>query len=250
VNLTSVRRLFLIALVASMCATAALAVAILLFSEFDDTSVRILGTTGALAFFSLLALPAGVLLDRGQAAPLGWLALGLSAIGLVLVLVLLWIDWDDSPEALLKSTVTASVFAAAAAQACATTARLREEDPRSVRWLYATGLAAGAALATLASAAAWAEIDDAGFYRVLGALAVVVVLVTLLQPILRKTTAPRTPQTGGFRLRLTMDDGRELEREDGGGDFADAVAKAVRRAEREGSRVRTIERLEPGPGPS
>ncbi len=244
------RRLFLIALVASMCATAALAVGILLFSEFDDTSVRILGTTGALAFFSLLALPAGVLLDRGLASPLGWIALGLSAVGLVLVLVLLWMDWDDSPEALLKSTLTVSVFAAAAAQACATTSRLREDDPRSVRWMYIAGLAASAALAAMASAAAWAEIDDSGFYRVLGALAVVVVLVTLLQPILRKTTAPRMPPTGGFRLRLTLDDGRELERENSGEDFADAVANAVRRAERDGSRVRRIERLEPGPGPS
>ena len=244
------RRLFLIALVASMCATAALAVGILLFSEFDDTSVRILGTTGALAFFSVLALPAGVLLDLGLAVPLGRVTLGLSALGLVLVLVLLWIDWDDSPEALLKSTLTVSVFAAAAAQGCATTSRLREEDPRTVRWTYVAGLAASAALATMASAAAWAEIDEAGFYRVLGALAVVVVLATLLQPILRRTTAPRTPQTGGFRLRLTLDDGREIEREDGGDDFADAVAKAVRRAEREGSRVSKIERLEPRPGPS
>jgi len=250
VELTSARRLFGIALVASMSATAALAVGILLFSEFDDTSVRILGTTGALAFFSLLALPAGVLLDRGLAAPLGWAALGLSAVGLVLVLVLLWIDWDDSPEALLKSTLTVCVFAVAAAQACATTARLREDDPQSVRRLYVAGLAAGAALATLASVAAWAEIDEAGFYRVLGALAVVLVLVTLLQPILRKTTTPRSPQTGEFHLRLTLDDGRQVERVDGGGDFAEAVAKAVRGAERDGSPVRKIERLEPGPGPS
>jgi len=247
---TSVRRLFGIALVASMCATAALAVAILLFSEVDDTAVRILGTTGALAFFSLLALPAGVLLDRRLAAPLGWLAIGLSAGGLVLVLVLLWIDWDDSPEALLKSTLTVSVFAAAAAQACATTARLRGEDPRIVRRLYVAGLAAGTALATLAAIAAWAEIDEAGFYRVLGALAVVGLLVTLLQPILRKTTAPRSPPRKGFRLRLTLENGREIEREDGGEDFADAVANAVRRAERDGSPVRKIERLEPRPGPS
>jgi MFS family permease len=250
VELSSARRLFLIALVASMCATAALAVGILLFSEFDSTSGRILGTTGALAFFSLLALPAGVLLDRGRAAPLGWVALGLVALGLALVLVLLWIDWDDDPEKLLKSALTVTAFAAAAAQAAATTARLREEDPRAVRWLYTAGLAASAALATMASAAAWAEIEEAGFYRVLGALAVVAVLVTLLQPILRKTTAPRSPRTGGFRLRLTLADGREIERANGGGDFADAVAKAVRGVERHGSHVVRIERLEPGPGPS
>jgi MFS family permease len=250
VELSSVRRLFLIALVGSMCATAALAVGILLFSEFDQTSGRVLGTTGALAFFSLLALPAGVLLDRGLATPLGWSALGLAALGLALVLVLLWIDWDDDRQTLLKTALTVTVFAAAAAQASATTARLRETDPRSVRWLYTAGLAVSAALATMASAAAWAEIDETGFYRVLGALAVIAVLVTLLQPILRKTAAPRSPQTGGFRLRLTLEDGHEIEREEGGGDFAEAVARAIRKAEREGNRVLRIERPGLGPGPS
>ena len=55
---SSARRFFGIALVASMCATAALAVGILLFSDFDETAARILGTTAAISFFSLLALRA------------------------------------------------------------------------------------------------------------------------------------------------------------------------------------------------
>jgi MFS family permease len=250
VELSSARRIFLVALVVSMCATAALAVGILLFSEFGETSARILGTTGALAFFSLLALPAGVLLDRGRAAVLGWVSLALAALGLVLVLVLLWVDWDDGSEKLGKSALTVTVFAVAGAQASATTARLREEDPRSVRWLYAAGLAAVAALASMTAVAVWAEIDQAGYYRVLGALAIVAVLVTLLQPVLRKTAAPGTTEPGGFRLRLTLADGHQLEREERARTFADAVAKAVRAAEREGSRVMEIERLEAGPGPS
>lgn len=46
-----------------MCATAALAVAILLFSDFDETAGRILGTTAAISFVSVLALPASVLVE-------------------------------------------------------------------------------------------------------------------------------------------------------------------------------------------
>jgi hypothetical protein len=95
VELSSARRLFLIALIASMCATAALAVGILLFSDFDETAGRILGTTAAISFFSILALPASVLVDRGVAPPLAWASLGVSAAGFALGLVLLWIDWDD-----------------------------------------------------------------------------------------------------------------------------------------------------------
>lgn len=247
---SSARRIFLLALVASMCATAALAVGILLFSEFDETSDRILGTTGALAFFSLLALPAGVLLDRGRASPLGWAVLGLDALGLALVLVLLWADWDDDLETLWKSALTVTVFAVAAAQAAATTSRLRAEDPLPVRWLYAAGAAVGATLALMSAIAAWAEVDAAGYYRALGALAVVGVLLTLLQPLLRKTVAPRSPQTEGFRLRLILADGSEIERDESAADFAHAVARAVRALEREGSRVTKIERREADPGPS
>jgi len=250
VDFSSARRIFLLALVASMCATAALAVGILLFSEFGETSARILSTTGALAFFSLLALPAGVVLDRGRARPLGWASLGLTALGFALVLVLCWIAWDDDPERLWKSALTVTVFAVAGAQAAATTSRLRAEDPVPIRWLYAAGLAVGAALASMSAIAAWAEIDEAGYYRALGALAVVGVLLTLLQPVLRKTAAPRSPQTGGFRLRLTTADGSQIERDESAGDFADAVARAVRAAERDGARVTKIERLEAGPGSS
>ena len=233
-----------------MCATAALAIGILLFSEFDQTSARILGTTGALAFFSLLALPAGVLLDQGRSRPLAWASLGVAASGLGLVLLLLWADWDDDPETLWKLALTATAFAVAGAQAAATTSRLRETDPPGVDALYAVGLLAGLALASMTALAAWVEVDSAGYYRTLGALAVAVVLFTLLQPVLRKMATPRTPKTGGHGLRMTLADGSEIMRFAGAGDFADAVARAVREVERGGSRVTKIERLEGGQGPS
>lgn len=97
-ELSSARRLFLLALVVSMCATAALAVAILLFGDFDETAARILGTTAAISAASLLALPASVLLDRARALPLAWASLGVSATAFVLALVLRWTaaPWPSS----------------------------------------------------------------------------------------------------------------------------------------------------------
>jgi hypothetical protein len=94
------------------------------------------------------------------------------------------------------------------------------------------------------------EVDSAGYYRALAAIAVVVVLFTLLQPVLRKMAAPRAPKTGGHGLRMTLADGREIMRFVDAGDFADAVARTVREVERGGSRVTKIERLEGGQGPS
>jgi len=71
VDVSSGKRLALVALVASLSATALLAIGILLFAEFDDTSGRILATTALIGLFSLLTLPAGALLDRGEARMLG-----------------------------------------------------------------------------------------------------------------------------------------------------------------------------------
>jgi hypothetical protein len=248
----SVRRLFLIALIASMCATAALAIGILLFSEFDETAARILGSTAALSFFSMLALPAGVLLDRGRFLPLAWASLAVSAAVFVLVLALLWADWDDEPERLWKSALSVTAFAVAGAQAAATTSRGRADDPTLVRGLFAAALALALILAAMTSAAAWAEIDAVGYYRALGALAVLGLLSTLLQPVLRRVVGAAVAPAGraSHRVRVTLADGRSLDREESGRDFADAVERAVRAAEREGSPVEKVERLEAGPGPS
>jgi hypothetical protein len=252
VDLSSARRVFLLGLVGSMCATAALAIGILLFSEFDETAARILGSTAALSFFSLLALPAGVLLDRGRFLPLAWASLVVSAVGLVLVQVVLWVDWDDEPERLWKSALSVTAFAVAGAQVAATTSRRRADDSTLVRGLYAAGLALALALAAMTSAAAWGEIDTVGYYRALGALAVLGLLSTLLQPVLRRVVgAAAAPDARvAHRIRVTLADGRSLDREESGRDFAEAVARAVRAAERDGSRVRKIERVEAESGPS
>jgi hypothetical protein len=245
VDLTSARRVFLLGLVGSMCATAALAIGILLFSEFDETAGRILGSTAALSFFSLLALPAGVLLDRGRFRAPAWASLVVSALGLVLVLLLLWVDWEDDPEELGKSAMTVTALAVAGTQATATTARRREDDSRAVSALYALGAVLAFVLAAMVAVAVWAEIESAGFFRAVGALAVLVVLATLLQPVLRRIagTAPEPGAGATHRIRVTLADGRSVDREAAGRDFAEAVARAVRVAEKEGAEVAKIERL-------
>ncbi|HEV3478971.1 MAG TPA: hypothetical protein VG144_05930, partial [Gaiellaceae bacterium] len=95
------------------------------------------------------------------------------------------------------------------------------------------------------SLAGWNEIDDEGVYRFVGALAVAVVLVTVLQPILRRT-AGRPARAAGtdnaFAFTCTLDDGREVRRDDEAPNFAAAVAAAINELERDGGRVMKIER--------
>ena len=105
------KRLFLWGLGGSLSVTALLAIGILLFAEFDELAGRILATTALLGLFSLLSLPAGVLLDQGRFAPLAWASLGLNAVGFFLAMLLLWQEdgGSDTEWKVLATAVPAAV---------------------------------------------------------------------------------------------------------------------------------------------
>jgi peptidoglycan/LPS O-acetylase OafA/YrhL len=207
----------------------------------------VIGTTALLSGFSLLGLPGAALLDHGRAVALGWANLLLAAAGLVLALVLMWGESDS--EGAWKTLLVIVAFAGAAAQASGTTARLRPDDPSPVTALYLAGLGGAFLLALLVVIAVWQEVEDEGYYRFVGALAVADVLVVILQPILRRTAGRPRPapvaDTGNtFSFTCTLDDGREVRREQEAADFGAAVATAIGELERSGGRVMKIERAE------
>jgi hypothetical protein len=113
-----------------------------------------------------------------------------------------------------------------------------------VRALFAAGTALILAAATLFSIAMWGEIESGTFWRLVGALVVAAVLVTALQPVLRRMTG--TVAEAPHRLRLALSGGGEQEVEVRARDFADAVARAIRDAQRDGATVERIERIPPG----
>jgi hypothetical protein len=238
-----------------MVATAALAIGFLLFAEFDETTWKVIGTTALLSAFSLLGLPGAALLDQGRAAALGLANLVLAAAGLVHALTLLWTESDRG----WKLLIFVVAFTGAAAQASGTTARRRADDPPIVGIVYLAGLAGAVLVASLISIAAWQEIERAGYYRILGALAVADLLTVVLQPILRRTAragrpAPARGDPHAFACTLDM---RPVDlpawatrREDNtvecrvpARDFASAVATAITALEKTGGKVLRIERL-------
>jgi MFS family permease len=202
VETRGLRRVFLWALVASLCLTAAIAIGTLLFADFDDRAGRILATTALLALASLLAMPAGALLDRGRARELAW---GLIAIVVVGFAFADYAVWSDAyPEWVWKVPVTLGAVAAVGAQAAASTSRLTADDDRRLRVLYWVAITLGGVLAALVAVAAWKEIQSEDYYRVLGATAVAALLASLLQPLLRRAGRPAER-----RMRLVL----ELDRE-------------------------------------
>jgi hypothetical protein len=215
------RRLFLRAVVASLSATAALAIGTLLFARFDDTAGKILATTALISAASLLSLPAGILLDQGRAPTLSWAVIGLSTGAFVLSLVLLWGEVED----VWKAVVIVAAFAGASSQTAASTARRRPGDPPGVGRLYLASIVLSYALATLIMIAVLGEVEDAGYYRLVGAVAVAAVLAALLQPIVRRMAGGRTEP--GARLVFTLE--REPSRE--------AVDAALRELAEYGARL-------------
>jgi hypothetical protein len=234
------KRAFLQLLIASLVATAALAIGFLLLADFDDRTWKVIGTTALLSGFSLLGLPGAALLDQGRAVALGWANLVLAGIGLAWSLYLVWSEADSG----WKPLVFVIAFCGATAQASGTTARMREDDSPTVHLLYVVGIAGAVILASLVSLAAWQEIDDGGFYRIVGALAVAELLVILLQPILRRTGGGTATPSGVpvFEFNVTLADGRQVPGDRPAKDFATAVASAISEVERSGSRVIRVER--------
>jgi hypothetical protein len=234
------KRLLSLGIVTSLCVTAALAISILLFSRFGGTQGRILATTGLLALYGLLALPAGILFDQGRLRLLAIAVLTLAGAGLALALVAVW--WRNPNDALGKAVTTVTAFAVVSTQTAALAARRSARASRALRRLFAASVALAIVIASMLTVAIWAEIEDNEIYfRVLGALAVADVLTVTLQPVLARMGVGTAPTI--HHLRLLVEPGGESERDVEASTFAGAVAKAVTSAERNGARVVRIERL-------
>jgi hypothetical protein len=213
------KRLLLIAALASVSVTAAIAIVVLLFGDFGESEWRILGTTFGISLYSVLALPGAILLERRQAQPLAWATIGAAVAGFVSALVALWAA-DDSETAWRWVGTTTSV-AAALTQISALTSRRRDDDTAALRGIYYTACGLVALLAALATTAIWKEIDDDAFYRALAALAVLDVFLVVLQPLLRRLRGP-----GATRTRVVLEGTPEQ------------IDDALRRVEGSGVRIR------------
>jgi hypothetical protein len=114
-------------------------------------------------------------------------------------------------------------------------ARRRDTDTEAISLLAGGSMLTGAALAIMGTAAILSEIDDGTYYRALGAVAVIDVLLLAIVAVLRRGVGPIAQL---HRIRLN---GELVEAP--GRDFAAAVTSAIRTAESEGKTVLRIERV-------
>ena len=217
-DVSTAKRLFFLGLIGSLVATAAIAIGVLLFGDFNDTTSRILLTTALIALASLLALPAGVLLDQGRYGWLAWATIALVVGAFLVAMVLVWGSWEGDDDGLWKALAVWATFAGAASQASATTSRRRAGDPPAVRALYLVAIGLSLVVAVMVSSAVAKEIDDETFYRALGALVVADLLFVILQSVARRYASMPAAAGDVETIRVTgpavaIDDAvRELER--------------------------------------
>lgn len=226
-----VRKTLLYALAGVMTGAAALAIGILLFGDFGGTEGRILVTTLILAGYGALSVPAAMLWDQDRLLPLAAACVTLAAAGAALNIVGIWAEPDSETFGKTVGTVTFFLIPTVAVTALAT---------RPLHRLFAPSVVLAYLVATLGSVAMWTETEREGFLRLLGALVVLTVLLIALQPLLQRAKRERAERP----LRLVEDDGQAFEVVVRADSLADAAAQAIKRAEREGRHVHSIEVLE------
>lgn len=229
------KRLVLLLVAGLLTGAAGLAVGILLFGDFGATEGRILATTGLLAGYGLLTLPAAILRDQGRQEGLALAVVVLATAAAALASAAVWNE--EPPEALGKTIGTVNGWLLASVQVSALALRRRDRDPRFVRLLFVVSSALVVVLAGMFTAIFWAELDSAEYGRAFGALLVLDVLLVALQPILaRARTSARV-----HRLRIGVAAEGTLEMDVEAPDLAAAASKAIKRLEDDGRRVLYIE---------
>lgn len=166
-------------------ACVAVALAFLVFGEFEGVSWQVLTTVVLVGLYLLLSLPGVRVLVRDRGSVLAWLTVLLAAMGLAWGLRIVWGGLDDS-DGSWRLLVTLTACTAAISQVCATTARRKETDPARVGRLYGASNLLAYTLAGLVTLACWDELGpDSAFWKMLGVLALLDVLAVVLQPVLR-----------------------------------------------------------------
>jgi hypothetical protein len=236
----SLRRFLLLSVVTALSLTALIAITAVLGGAFGDTEWKILATTGGFALASLFAMRGTILIDQGRHRNLGWWVVGLSGLAFLLELKVVWIDTGDS-EVTWKALAVTAGFAGALGQIATSLARRRPTDPPSLRPLSWAAGACALTVEALIAYAAIAEVSDGGYYRLLGAVFILDVLLVALEAVVRRLGAKPVVQAGHAAFVCVLADGRHVQREAREHDLPNAVASALRELAAKGERVRSVE---------
>lgn len=163
------KRVFLWALVASLVTCTAIAVGVLLFGQFNETTARILGTLAALAVHSAIALALAAALEGQRTPGLSRIGLVLFAASFVVLMICVWtpgLGDDEIVRAILSSLALLAAYVLALPSAVLAEHRARRASGNTGVMLCALAL-----LMTLVCI--WADGDSVWFAKATAAAAFV-----------------------------------------------------------------------------
>ena len=199
-------RFLVILVLGSLTFTALVAVAVLIFGEFDETAARVLGTSASVAGYSLLAMAGAIAFRRESPAGLrvaGGVGLVCTLVGFVIVLLMIWVK--DLQDVNLAKTGGIAAVTAVALALVVLLARI--PLPRSQRWLYASTVILILVLTFMIDVPVIAlEYESDSLGRTMGVISVLAALGILSLPIVawqaarERRTAGAPPPPGTLHL--------------------------------------------------
>ncbi|WP_018969987.1 hypothetical protein [Rubritalea marina] len=180
-NASDSKRLFLKLFIGFLSLSALIAIASVLNGDFGEIQLKILATCFIISAASICSMSCAAFIEKRKQRGLGTAGMLFSALSAALLTLGIWAEISD--EIYWKLTITSIVITVATAHAFLLKLPTLTSQHR---WVQKTADALIAILAAQIIVAAWGEIDNEGYYRLVAVLAILLVLLTLLIPILLK----------------------------------------------------------------
>jgi hypothetical protein len=194
----SLKKLFLYALIVSVCASAVLGIIAILSGDFGDLQVKVLLTSLTISGASLAGLCCGAAFEAHRGRYFACAGMLLGAVAALLILIGIW--GEVSQDAFWKATATVSVFAAGFAHTCLL--RLARLSRRYL-WTFWAAYVLVFGLCTIISGMLWVEPQNDWSFRIMGVNAILVGAVSLLIPIFHRLSRDEIPSSERDR-RITL----------------------------------------------
>jgi hypothetical protein len=168
-------------LIVSVALSAVLGIIVIISGNFGDFEGRVILTTITISATSICALAAGAFWESRRARTLPGVAVAFAILAAGLIIVGVWGRISETEY--WKATATVGVLTIASAQACLIS--LARLAPRFA-WTQTVALISIFLLAASIILTIWGEINEEGFYKAMGATAILVASLTIMMPIFHR----------------------------------------------------------------
>jgi hypothetical protein len=180
---TSMKRVFLQAIIATLAVAALVGIYVFLFGTFGKTEGKILFTTLTICYFSVTSLACSAAFEKNRYPFMSIPGLVLGLLGLAFFIPGIWAEWFEI-EAVGKAMAIVGVLSFSFAQACLLSLAPLQ---RRLAWVLYAAVATILALAVIISAMIIFEPHDGEWaMRVLGVVAILDGCFSLCVPILHR----------------------------------------------------------------